>query len=88
MDLYETNRQIHRAIQRLPWTLRGPLGLQISEDLPVKELANRLGISVPATKSRLMRARMLVSRSVKKSQGRTSVISSCETSPEGIIGTR
>ena len=71
MHLHETHRQIHRAIQRLPRTLRGPLVLQVSEDLSVNELAIRLGISVPAAKSRLMRARMLVTCSVKKSQGST-----------------
>ena len=67
MHLHETHRKMHKAIQRLPHTLRDPLVLQISEDLSVKELANRLGISVPATNSRLMRARILVSSSVKRS---------------------
>ena len=69
IHLHETRRQIHKAIQRLPSNLRDPLVLQLSEDLPVKELANRLGISVPATKSRLMRARILVSCSVQRTHG-------------------
>jgi RNA polymerase sigma factor (sigma-70 family) len=54
----QMDRQVHRAIQRLPSSLRVPLELQIAEDLPIKELAIRLGISVPAIKSRLLRARI------------------------------
>ena len=56
----QMDRQVHRAIQRLPSSLRVPLELQIAEDLPIRELAIRLGVSVPAIKSRLLRARMKV----------------------------
>lgn len=60
----ERDCQIRRAIQRLPAILRTSLELQLAEDLPVRELSIRLGISVPATKSRLMRARNQVARSL------------------------
>ena len=60
LRITQRDRQVNRAIQRLPPSLRVPLELQIAEDLPVRELAIRLGISVPATKSRLLRARMRV----------------------------
>ena len=56
--------RIRRAIQKLPVNLRVPLQHQLAEDLPVKDLANRLGISVPATKSRLLRARNVVSQTL------------------------
>jgi RNA polymerase sigma-70 factor (ECF subfamily) len=56
----QMDRRIHRAIERLPSSLRVPLELQIAEDLPIRELAIRLGVSVPAIKSRLLRARMKV----------------------------
>jgi len=69
----ETHRQIDRAIQRLPLTLRMPIELQFSEDLHVKEVAVRLGLSLPATKSRLLRARNLVGRSVTRSNRSASV---------------
>ena len=60
----ERDHQIRRAIERLPPILRTSLELQLAEDLPVRELSIRLGISVPATKSRLMRARNQVGRSL------------------------
>ena len=60
----ERDCQICCAIQRLPAILRTSLELQLAEDLPVRELSIRLGISVPATKSRLMRARNQVARSL------------------------
>lgn len=65
----ERDRQIQSAIERLPPILRLPLQLQIVEDLPVKELASRLGISVAATKTRLLRARAQVGRAIAGSQG-------------------
>lgn len=54
----------HRAIQKLPLSLRVPLQHQLAEDLSVKDLASRLGISVPATKSRLLRARKVIGRTL------------------------
>jgi RNA polymerase sigma-70 factor, ECF subfamily len=60
LRINQMDRRVHRAIQRLPSSLRVPLELQIAEDLPLRELAIRLGVSVPAIKSRLLRARMKV----------------------------
>lgn len=62
----ERDGQVNRAIQRLPSILRLAIELQLTEDLPVKEVATRLGISVSATKSRLLRARNLVGSSLAK----------------------
>jgi RNA polymerase sigma factor (sigma-70 family) len=73
MHLDERDRQIRVAIERLRPILRIPLELQIAEDLPLRDIASRLGISVAAAKSRLKRARDLVGSSVMKRQ--TSAIS-------------
>lgn len=64
MRMQETERvnKIHQAIRRLPIILRVPLQLQISEELSVRDLAKRLGITVAATKTRLFRARNIVGR--------------------------
>ena len=58
--------RVHRAIEGLPLVLRVPLLRQLEEDLPVKDLADRLGLSVSATKSRLSRARTRVLETVMK----------------------
>ncbi len=57
--MHITERDIHlnRAVKRLSTTLQKPLELQLKLDLSLNELAVELGISVPATKSRLLRAR-------------------------------
>ena len=60
MRMIEIDSKLNRAMQRLSGRLREPLELQLAEDISVKELAVRLGISVPAAKSRLMRARAQV----------------------------
>jgi RNA polymerase sigma factor (sigma-70 family) len=67
MRSMERRNQLNGAIQRLPRTLREPLELQLAEELSVKDLANRLGLSVPATKSRLMRARTQLRRWLARS---------------------
>ena len=60
----EWDQLISKAIRKLPTTLRVPLEVHLAEDLPMKELARTLGLSLPAAKSRLMRARDRVRRSV------------------------
>lgn len=63
----ERDHHLHRAIQRLPSKLRMPIELQLAEGLPVKDVATRLGISVSATKSRLLRARSRVGSAISVS---------------------
>ncbi|WP_263360128.1 RNA polymerase sigma factor [Acidicapsa ligni] len=53
----ERSVQLNRAVRLLPWALRESLELQLAEELSVKDLANRQGISVSAAKSRLFRAK-------------------------------
>ncbi len=66
LHINERNSRIRGAIGKLPPKLRIPLELQLSEDVPVRELATLLGISVAATKSRLLRARIHLRRSCIK----------------------
>ena len=48
---------LNREIRCMPALLRNVLLLRDVEELPIAEVANRLGITVPAAKSRLLRAR-------------------------------
>ena len=62
----ERDSHIATAIQKLLVLLRIPLELHLSEAAPMDELATSLGISVPAAKSRLLRARARLRRAVLK----------------------
>jgi RNA polymerase sigma-70 factor, ECF subfamily len=48
---------LRRAIEQLPPELRKVVELQNKDELPLKEIAHRTGVSVVAVKSRLVRAR-------------------------------
>jgi RNA polymerase sigma factor (sigma-70 family) len=61
----ESERQLKRAISRLQPTLRTIIEIQQLHDNSVKEMAALAGISVPATKSRLLRARSVLRRSLR-----------------------
>jgi RNA polymerase sigma-70 factor (ECF subfamily) len=54
---HETSTAISRAVARLPNGLRMPYTLHAVSGLPVAEVADKLGLSVSATKSRIFRAR-------------------------------
>jgi RNA polymerase sigma-70 factor (ECF subfamily) len=64
MHIAERDTHLNRAVKRLSTTLRKPLELQLKFDLSLSELAVELGISVPAAKSRLLRARQKVRSSL------------------------
>lgn len=53
----EREELLKNAIQRLPGLFREVVELQWSDEYSTTQIAEGLGISVPATKSRLMRAR-------------------------------
>jgi RNA polymerase sigma-70 factor (ECF subfamily) len=53
----EISTAISRALARLPHGLRTPYTLHAVSGLPVAEVADKLGLSVSATKSRIFRAR-------------------------------
>jgi RNA polymerase sigma-70 factor (ECF subfamily) len=63
----ESRRRLNRAIHRLRPALRHIIEIQQSHDSSVKEIAQVAGISVAATKSRLLRARTLLRRSLRTS---------------------
>jgi RNA polymerase sigma-70 factor (ECF subfamily) len=69
---------LRREIQRIPRVLRSVVVLRDVDELPITEVAYRLGISVSAAKSRLLRARLELRRrvlhhAVKKSTGSKSL---------------
>jgi RNA polymerase sigma-70 factor (ECF subfamily) len=60
----ETQRLIEEAITRLPQTYRDVFVLADVEGLPNAEIAELLGLSVAAVKSRLHRARLLMRKAL------------------------
>ena len=77
----EAEKDLKRAIHRLRPVLRAIVEIQQSHDGSVKEIARAAGISVAATKSRLLRARTVLRKSLQSSmrspayQGRDSTFS-------------
>jgi RNA polymerase sigma-70 factor, ECF subfamily len=57
---------LRRAVRRLPPVLRGVTELRHFQDASVKEVATRMDLSVPATKSRLRRARTELASSLAR----------------------
>lgn len=57
LSQYELNGHLQSEVQKLPRILRDVLVLRDLEQLSTEETASRLGISEPAIKSRLTRAR-------------------------------
>jgi RNA polymerase sigma-70 factor, ECF subfamily len=48
------------AVDSLPWLLKEGLEIRLNDDLSLNEIATRLHLSLPATKTRLLRAKRLV----------------------------
>lgn len=69
-----SNEQVRNVIatevRRIPPLLRSAFVLRHVESLPMTEVAGRLGISVAAAKSRLLRARLELQQRLEKHQGR------------------
>ena len=63
----EAEKNLRRAIHRLRPALRTIIEIQQSHDGSVKEIADVAGISVAAAKSRLLRARTVLRRSLRAS---------------------
>lgn len=62
--------RLKRELQRIPPLLRNVLVLRDLNELPMPEVADRLGISIPAAKSRLLRARQELKTRMEKHCGR------------------
>ena len=66
----EREELLRNAIQRLPCVLRDALELQHSREYSASQVAEELGISVPAAKSRLTRARRTMQRRMRDTRPR------------------
>jgi RNA polymerase sigma-70 factor (ECF subfamily) len=66
----QVDNLVHREILRIPPILRDVMVLYDVEGLPMPDVAARLGISVSATKSRLMRGRRELRSRLMKYSGR------------------
>ena len=64
----ETSAQIRAALVRLPEKYRNVILLRDIEDLSVSEVAGRLGLTIPAVKTRHMRARQKVAGFLERSR--------------------
>jgi len=66
----QMKRVLRTEIRRIPPLLRNVMVLRDIKELPMNEVANQLGITVPAAKSRLLRARTeLRSRLMRHTEG-------------------
>jgi RNA polymerase sigma-70 factor (ECF subfamily) len=66
----ELAKVLQQEISRIPPLLRTVFELRDVQELPMPEVADRLGISVAAAKSRLLRARMELRQRMGKHFGR------------------
>jgi RNA polymerase sigma-70 factor, ECF subfamily len=64
----EASAQVGAAIDRLPEIYRTVIVLRDLQDLSISEVARRLGLTIPAVKSRHMRARQKVARFLDSSR--------------------
>jgi RNA polymerase sigma-70 factor (ECF subfamily) len=62
---------LRREIRRIPPLLRDVFVLRDVQELPMTDVAGRLGISTAAAKSRLLRARLELRNRMSRYQGRT-----------------
>lgn len=65
----EVKEVLHQEVRRIPPALRKVLELRDVQELPMPEVASRLGISPPAAKSRLLRARQELRNRMRKHKG-------------------
>ena len=65
----ERSRDVQEAVEALPEAYGVPLVLRYSEGMSYAEIAEVLGITVPALKSRLFRARKMLGERLEEEQG-------------------
>jgi RNA polymerase sigma-70 factor, ECF subfamily len=71
LDRQQTNHNLSVEVRRLPPLLRDVLVLRDLEQLSTEEAATRLGISEPAVKSRLTRARDMLRQRMERHASRS-----------------
>ena len=62
----EMNEVLAAQVRRIPPLMRDVVVLRDVQELPMPEVARRLGISVPAAKSRLLRARATLRQNLER----------------------
>jgi RNA polymerase sigma-70 factor (ECF subfamily) len=72
---HQIARTLRTEVGRIPPLLRNVMVLRDIEELPMPDVAERLGISVPAAKSRLLRARTELRQRMRRHCGRIGVLS-------------
>jgi RNA polymerase sigma-70 factor (ECF subfamily) len=77
----EISNALQTEIRRVPPIMRNVVVLRDVVELPVAEVASRLGLSVPATKSRIARARIEVRARLARHCGRKGYSTLTETHP-------
>ncbi len=70
----ELGQVLQSEVNRIPPLLRNVFMLRDMQELPMPEVASRLGISVAAAKSRLLRARMELRQRLEKHQLTTGLL--------------
>ncbi len=63
----ERQRHVRQAVEKLPRRLRVAVEIRHLRDMPVKQVAALAGISLPAAKSRLLRGRAALEKSITSS---------------------
>jgi RNA polymerase sigma factor (sigma-70 family) len=62
----EVNQALQRELRAIPPLLRVPIELHYIDELPVKEVAKELGLTISAVKSRLYRGHLFLRRQMLK----------------------
>jgi len=70
---------LHKALQELPVKLSTVIHLQYYDDLSYKDMADKLGISVKAVESLLVRAKKLLRKKIIKENGGKGVLNHEQT---------
>jgi RNA polymerase sigma-70 factor (ECF subfamily) len=76
---------LKREIGRIPPLLRGVFMLRDVDELPMEEVADQLGISLAAAKSRLLRARAELRSRLRKHCGKMGPATLTRTGPVGLM---
>jgi len=66
--MYQTSQKVNRAVRRLSPQLRKSLEIYYKSEVCLKDVAKIVGISEAATKSRVLRARGVLRRSLKQNE--------------------
>lgn len=70
---HEKQRRLQLAISKLPPGCQRVVEIRLRSDSSMKEIAEKVGITIGATKSRLLRARKALHRSISSEQPRISL---------------